>query len=77
MAKYIDCLQAIVTQWFSLHPLLELCARDTVFEGVGRTRLLYWRQVPTEEVLRKNLEELPMEGRQGRWTMGRAEDGWE
>ena len=35
---YIDSRQATLAQWVALHPLSEVCTRDTGYEGGGKRR---------------------------------------
>ena len=55
---YIDRRQATLAQWVALHPLFELCARETGYEGGGRRRKVWWRQEATEKQPRATLEDL-------------------
>ena len=41
---YIERRQATVSKWVALHPLFELCTRETGYEGGGRRKKLWWRQ---------------------------------
>ena len=54
---YIEKQQATVAQWVALHPLFEVCARETGYEGGGRRRKVWWRQEATEKQLQDTLEE--------------------
>ena len=48
---YIEQQQATVAQWVALHPLFEVCARETGYEGGGRRRKAWWRQEAKEKQL--------------------------
>ena len=57
VAKYIGRRQATVSQWVDLLPLLELCARETGYDGGGWNKSSWWRQQTTKETLWTILEE--------------------
>ena len=48
---YIWRQQANVAQWVALHPLFEVCERETGYEGGGRRREAWWRQEASEKQL--------------------------
>ena len=65
-ADYIGRQQAMVAQWVALRPLLEVCSRETVYEGGGgRKQRLWWRQRNTEENLCDTLEDAELGPRFG------------
>ena len=45
---YIEQRQETVAQWVALHPLFEVCARETGYEGGGRRRKVWWCQEARE-----------------------------
>ena len=49
---YIEKRQATLSQWVVLRPLFEVCARETGYEGWGRSRKVWWRQEAKEKHLR-------------------------
>ena len=46
---YIERRQATVVQWVVIHPLFEVCARETGYEGGERRRKVWWRQEATKK----------------------------
>ena len=58
LGEYIDNHQATVAQWVVLRPIIEVCNRETVYEGVGRHCDLWWRQTATQKQIRATLEEI-------------------
>ena len=55
---YIEQQQATVAQWVALHPLFEVCARETWYEGGGLSRKVCWCQEARRKQLCATLEEL-------------------
>ena len=55
---YIWRQQENVAQWVALHPLFEVCERETGYEGGGRRREAWWRQEASEKQLWATLADL-------------------
>ena len=54
---YIGRRQSKVENWVSLQPLFGICMQETIYEGVGRNILLWWRHTATSEAIGAILEE--------------------
>ena len=54
---YIEQRQATGAQWVVIHPLFEVCARETGYGGGGWRRKAWWSQEATEKQLRATLED--------------------
>ena len=55
---YIERRQETVAQWVALHPLFEVCARETWYEGGGLSRKVWWFQEARRKQLCATLEDL-------------------
>ena len=55
VVTYIGRRQAKVAQGVALRPILEVCARETGYEGGDRKRRPWWRKGETAEALRTTL----------------------
>ena len=43
MGAYIDKRQVTVAEWVALRPIIDICDRDTGYEGGGRSHEPWWR----------------------------------
>ena len=53
-----------------LQSVLDVCAKETGYEGEGRRSDTWWRQEAPETHLRENLEEILREARKGNGLRG-------
>ena len=72
LGTHIDRSQETVMEWLALHPILEVCDRDTGYEGGGRRRNLWWRQTAARKQLRATLKYISLAARERRWKSGRS-----
>ena len=56
LQTYVDIRQARVMEWVPLRPILDVCARETGYEGGGRLRVPWWRQEAAENQLKIMVE---------------------
>ena len=54
---YIEQRHATLAKWVGIHPLFEVCVRQTGYRGGGRKIKAWWRQEATEKHLRDTLED--------------------
>ena len=64
---YIGRIQELVAQCVLLWPIIEVCARETGYEGGGCRRDTWWRQDVPETHLKATLEEILLESRGRKW----------
>ena len=67
LGNYIDRRQAPVTEWVASRPILEVCDRETGYEGRGRRREPWWRQTAVIKKLSYTLKEILAAARERRW----------
>ena len=53
---YIERRQAAVAEWVDLQLLFEVCAEETGFDGGGRAREQWWRQIAVKRQLKTTLK---------------------
>ena len=58
LGTYIDKRQATVVYWVVLRLILNICNRETGYEGGGRRRDTWWRQTPDRKQLSAALEDI-------------------
>ena len=56
LGKYIDKRQKIVAEWVLLRPILEVCNKETGYEGGGRRWDPWWRQTAATKQLISTLK---------------------
>ena len=56
LQTYVDIRQATVMEWVPLRPILDVCTRETGYEGGGRLRVPWWRKEAVENHLRVTVE---------------------
>ena len=71
----IDSRQATVAELVSLRPILEVCNRDTGYNGGGRRRVPWWRQKASRKQLSYTTKEILVVARERRWESGRRGGG--
>ena len=71
LGTYIYRRQATVAEWGSLRPILEVCDRETGYEGEGRCREPWWRQTTPRKHLSDMLKDILEEAREWQWKSGR------
>ena len=49
LRKYLDRRQATVSEWVSLRPIFDVCARETRYEGGGKLQVMWWIQTAEEK----------------------------
>ena len=59
LQEYIDKRKATVSEWSNLWPIFEVYAKDTGYEGDGKLRESWWRQVDEEKQLEATLKNIP------------------
>ena len=75
LGTYIDSRQATVEELVSLRPILEVCNRDTGYNGGGRRRVPWWRQKASRKQLSYTTKEISVVARERRWESGRRGGG--
>ena len=75
LGAYIDKRQATVAEWVTLRPILEICDRETGYEGGGRRRKPWWWQTVAQKQLVMTLEETFLAARERLWEFGRGGKG--
>ena len=58
LREYINRRQATVVKWVELQPILEVCTKETGYEGWGRLSEQWWIQTATEQQLKTRLKEI-------------------
>ena len=58
LGDYIDRRQATVTEWVALRSILEVCDRETGYEGRGRRRDPWWIQKMTRKKLSATIKHI-------------------
>ena len=58
LGAYIDKRQATVVGWVVLRLILNICNRETGYEGGGRRRDTWWRLTPDRKQLSAALEDI-------------------
>ena len=61
---YIYRRQVKVLEWVALRPIFELCTKGERYEGGGRLREPWWRQLAAEKNLRDTLEDILVAARE-------------
>ena len=59
----------------ALRPILEVCDKDTGYEGGGRRRGTWWRQTVARKQLSATLKYISPAAREWRWKSGRRGRG--
>ena len=62
-------------EWVALCPILEVCNRDTGYEGVWRLRETWWEQTVARKQLSATLKYILAAARERRWKSGRRGRG--
>ena len=63
LGTYIDRSQATVVEWAALRHILEVCDRETGYEGGGRRQDPWWRQTAARNQLSVTLKEIAVTAR--------------
>ena len=71
LETYIDRRQATVAEWVTLCPILEVCDRETGYEGGGRLREPWWRKMVAQKQLSAMLKDISTAVWERRWKSGR------
>ena len=71
LGTYIDKRQEAVAEWVMLRPMLEVCDRETRYEGGGRCRDPWWRKMAAQKQLSVTLEEISAAARERCWESDR------
>ena len=50
LGTYIDRRQATVVEWVALRPILDVCDRETGYEGGGSRQVPWWRQMASIKI---------------------------
>ena len=58
LGTYIDRRQSTVTEWVALHPILEVCDRETGYKGGGRRHESWWRYTVARKQMSATLREI-------------------
>ena len=58
LGTYIERRQATMAEWVALRPILEVCDRETGYEGGGRLREPWWRQMAVRKQLSATLKKI-------------------
>ena len=58
-------------EWVALRPILEVCDRETGYEGGGRIQDPWWRQTADRKKLSATLKDILEAARERRWKYGR------
>ena len=75
LGDYIYRWQEKVTEWVALNPILEVCDKETGYEGGGRLREPWWRETAARKQLSDTLKEILEAARDRRWKSSRHGGG--
>ena len=69
MGAYIYMRQETVAEWVAFRPILEVCNKDTGYEGGGGG--MWWRKTASRKKLCATLKQIPAATRDQSWKPGR------
>ena len=72
LGAYIEKRQAAVAEWVDLRLVLEICDKETGYEGGGGRRKLCLRKTAARKHLSATLEDILAAARERRWESGRC-----
>ena len=75
LGNYIYRRQTTVAEWVTLRPILEVCDRETGYEGGGRRREPWWRETAARKQLSATLKDISSAERERYWKSGRRGGG--
>ena len=75
LEEYIEKREEIVEEWLGLRPILEICDRETGYEGGYMCDEPWWRQTADQKNLSATLEEISTAEREQRWESVRRGKG--
>ena len=75
LGTYIDRRQETVAEWVALLPILEVCGRETGYEGGRRRQDPWWRKKAARKQLSATLKDILAAARERRWKSGRRGGG--
>ena len=75
LGTYIGTRQSTVTEWVALHPILEVCYRETGYEEGGTRREPWWRQTAYRKQLGASLKDIFVAEREWCWKSVRCGRG--
>ena len=75
LGTYIERRQAIVAEGVASRPILEVCDRDTGYEGGGRRQEPWWRQMASRKQLSATLKDILALAMERRWKYYRRGGG--
>ena len=67
LGTYTDKQQETVVYWVALRPIIDICNRETGYEGGGRRRELWWRQTAAQNQLSATLEDILAAAKAQNW----------
>ena len=75
LGAYIDRRQKTVAKWVALRPILEVCNRETGYEGRGRRRETWWWKTAARNQLSATLKYILVAERERCWKSSRRGGG--
>ena len=75
LGTYTDKQQETVVYWVALRPIIDICNRETGYQGGGRRRELWWRQTAAQNQLIATLEDILAAAKARNWESGRCGKG--
>ena len=75
LGAYIDRRQATVAKWVTLRPILEVCNRETGYEGGGRLWDTWWWKTAARKQLSATLKYILVAERERCWKSSRRGGG--
>ena len=75
LGAYIDKRQATVAELVALCPILEVCDKETGYEGEGRRREPWWHKMASRKQPSATLKEILAAASDWRWKFGRRGEG--